>query len=347
MRGRIGALCVAAAVAVPVLVWPGTAVAAPAYTVVELGAAGSATASANAINDNGQVAGTIVSAGFQTSAFIWERGRTRPLGFNGRATGGSGLNNQGEVVGSVASDHVYQPGDPLVWSPSGAAGVLPAPEGDRGGHASAINDAGEVAGTSGYLKAVRWTTFGEPQLLGGLPGGNGEARAYGINNAGQVVGYARGAIYTPRPFLWDPRTGMRDLGFAGDATRSGQAYAINDRGHVVGNAQTTTYTGLPFIWRDGVLTTLGDQTGFAYGLNERDDVVGQILVRGAGGSVEYHAFVHTGGALRDLNELVPAGRGILLNSARDINNNGWIVANGTNAAGKQRAFLLVPSAAAG
>ena len=35
--------------------------------------------------------------------------------------------------------------------------------------------------------------------------------------------------------------------------------------------------------------------------------------------------------------------GVVLDDARGINDSGWIVANGTNAQGQRRAFVLVPT----
>jgi probable HAF family extracellular repeat protein/autotransporter-associated beta strand protein len=56
-----------------------------------------------------------------------------------------------------------------------------------------------------------------------------------------------------------------------------------------------------------------------------------------------HAFVsYSGGAAADLNDLIPAGSGWILNFARGINNAGQIVGFGTSN-GEQHAFLLTPN----
>jgi probable HAF family extracellular repeat protein len=341
-RRRMVMCLLMAAVAGSVPLGSTAAVAASAFTVVELGTAGFDTGGAASVNDNGQVVGTLESSGFVRSAFIWERGRTRALGrVDGRDTVGSGINDGGEVVGSTIGG-VYDPGDAVVWTANGNPGLLQPPAGHTGSSGSAINEAGQVAGTTGFgPRAVRWSQLGEPRLVGALGGTDGVA--WGINDGGQVVGYARAANYTPRAFLWHPDTGMRDLGtFTNSPTGTAAAYAVNNHGHVVGSADAG-FRSLPFLWRDGHLTALGTVTGQAYGINERDDVVGQILVRGSDGRFVYHAFGYRDGVLRDLNDLIPDSRGIVLNSARDINNQGWIIANGANAAGRQRAFLLIPA----
>ena len=46
--------------------------------------------------------------------------------------------------------------------------------------------------------------------------------------------------------------------------------------------------------------------------------------------------------ITDLNSLIPADSGWILNSANAINNKGWIVGDMTNAKGVQHAFLLTP-----
>lgn len=54
------------------------------------------------------------------------------------------------------------------------------------------------------------------------------------------------------------------------------------------------------------------------------------------------AFVFTNGVMRELNNLVPANTGWVLNGATDINDAGQIVGNGKHN-GQDRAFLLTPT----
>src|SRR5262249_57114634 len=56
-----------------------------------------------------------------------------------------------------------------------------------------------------------------------------------------------------------------------------------------------------------------------------------------------HAFLFIDGKLTDLNSLMPADSGWILNSANAINNKGQIVGYGTNAAGQTHGFLLTPT----
>src|SRR5216684_5107543 len=70
--------------------------------------------------------------------------------------------------------------------------------------------------------------------LGTFPGGNA-SYANGINNAGEVVGFAyiaTGNTNTPYPFLYN-NGAMHNLGSPG--VSGGGATAINDSGQVVGS----------------------------------------------------------------------------------------------------------------
>src|SRR5262249_2040508 len=81
-----------------------------------------------------------------------------------------------------------------------------------------INNAAEVVGTGGS-NACLWS--GKSTVnLGTLGGSGNQSAAFGINNGGQIVGYApiNDSYQTQHAFLWTPRTldgttgTMRDLG---------------------------------------------------------------------------------------------------------------------------------------
>jgi len=77
------------------------------------------------------------------------------------------------------------------------------------------------------------------------------------------------------------------------------------------------------------------------GLNVFPDAIndsGVIVGQGPGGAV-----VDSGNGFQNLNSLVPAGSGVTLNDAVGINDNGQIVANGSDASSPSHAFLLSPS----
>jgi probable HAF family extracellular repeat protein len=86
------------------------------------------------------------------------------------------------------------------------------------------------------------------------------------------------------------------------------------------------------------LGTLGGTDSVALGVNDLGDVVEHAHVAGD----TFHAFVYRGGVLLDVNSLIPAGSGLTLTDALDINNRGQIVGWGFNANDERRAFLLAP-----
>jgi probable HAF family extracellular repeat protein len=77
----------------------------------------------------------------------------------------------------------------------------------------------------------------------------------------------------------------------------------------------------------------------AYGINDRDQVVGAANVADDGAHL--HAFLWENGVLLDLNTLLPEKSGWTLEEARDINNRGQICGTGV-LNGRREAFLLTP-----
>jgi len=111
---------------------------------------------------------------------------------------------------------------------------------------------------------------------------------------------------------------------------TGQAFGINASGQVSGFSAVTSSSAHASIYANGKLTDLGTLGG-EY----------SATVKG-GQTLNYHAFVVTGGKLQDLNRLIPANSGWVLQEATGINDAGQIVGYGTFR--KQlRGFLLTPT----
>jgi probable HAF family extracellular repeat protein len=158
-----------------------------------------------------------------------------------------------------------------------------------------------------------------------------------------VVGdFAQDAGLLSPPFdrqavLW--QAGARqDLGMLPGHTSS-QARGINGVGHVVGWSGTTEGAeSHAVLWINGEPQDLGTLRG---------DVSSQALAVNAAGQVVgwsgSRAFVWQGGAMTDLNSLMPAGSGWVLTRATAINDAGQIAGTGL-LDGQVRAFLLTPDA---
>ena len=99
-----------------------------------------------------------------------------------------------------------------------------------------------MACLSGTAQAAGYTLT----WLGDLPGGSEGSTAFGINDAGQVVGYSNSTT-TDRAFLWDAVSGMQDLGDLLGLPDESEAYGINNAGQVVGDS-TATGGGRAFLW---------------------------------------------------------------------------------------------------
>ena len=132
---------------------------------------------------------------------------------------------------------------------------------------------------------------------------------------------------------------IADIGTLGGS--HSHAYAINDQRNVVGVADNNAGNPHAFQFRldsQGQVverTDLGELGGgnsYALDINEQDVVVGTSDAR---------AFIWEAGSMTDLNELIPEDSGWRLDSARSINDSGWITGHGKHL-GVQRAFLLMP-----
>jgi probable HAF family extracellular repeat protein len=292
------------------------------YTVTDLGFIHEA----YALNDVGQVVGFGVPFdGSQGRGYLWDQGTLTDLGELPGASGSvpRGINISGQIVGGSG-------GSAFLWQD----GVISDLDGLR--TASGINNAGQVVGG-----ASLWQD-GQITDLGSLGGGGTTAEA--INDAGMVVGFSSLASgdFTLHAFLWQDGT-MTDLG-APPGDRDSTATAINNAGTIVG------LTGLlnddapvlrASLYASGAWNVFGPDGSAALGINDAGQVVGSMPA--FGGPIRNHAFLYADGSLTDLNSLIPAESGLVLESATAINQAGQIVGLGWSADGRQRhGFLLTP-----
>lgn len=147
--------------------------------------------------------------------------------------------------------------------------------------------------------------------------GQTASQAYGINNAGQVVGYSGPTDGSGSAFLWTQRGGITDLG----AGINSWAYAINNASSpqvaVTASYPTTTSSGAE-IWQDGVFTdpgTAGTSRSYAFAINDSGWLVGQVYQN----FCECAALWHDG-TLTNLGSLANAH-----SAAAGVNNAGAVV----------------------
>lgn len=250
----------------------------PGQPMQDLGTLYGNNSSANAINASGQITGS--SGGhsdYYYYAFLKNPGQPME-DLLGRISMGRSINASGQIVGGYdfSAAFLKNPGQPMqdlgnlgggdsnaLWinasgqivgysrdgsgnlhaflvEPGGTMQNLGTLPGSTSSQALAINNNGQIVGTSNhaFLKNP-----GQPmQDLGTL---GGDAAASSINDIGQIVGYSQIGDGTWHAFLVNPGEAMQDLNALALGLPSGvalmQAFSINDNGWIVGRT-TGDYT---------------------------------------------------------------------------------------------------------
>ena len=353
---------------------------APRYSVTDLGVLpGAAVSGASAINNRGDVVG--LSGPVRISrrhAFLYRDGGMTDLGRCGLIGShiGPTINDGGSVTGILQfGTQVSGPGQNRHAFLYDAGGMhdLGTPLGAPWSMGEGINSHGQITGDAlmnrpmagGYRHHAFLTGGGRTIDIGILPGCT-DVTPTDINAAGQVVGYSeRQSGVGLQAFVYDSRTRkMAALamppGFMGIL-----AYGINDRGRIIGSALLSDVKTQAVLWTNSRVTVLGTLRGMesaeGAAINNRDEAVGTASSRFSSVSrfvndhpirlrpllplfqqsgVD-HAFISRAGRMTDLNALIPAHSGWVLETAQGINDRGQIVGRGLHD-GKTRAFLLTP-----
>lgn len=196
------------------------------------------------------------------------------------------------------------------------------------------NRPAEVIATSvsDTTKSITASVVTTPRYLGytaidlGTLSGN-SSKAYGINAAGQVVGWSSAEDGGVHAFLWENGV-MNDLGTLAGILSI--ATSINDLGQVVGygyaGPEDDQYHA--FLWTDGHMSdlgTLGGRASAAQGINSKGQVVGWSETTDG----ENSAFLWEEGTMAALGPF----------NARAINSMGQIVGNRETPDGFPQAVL--------
>jgi probable HAF family extracellular repeat protein len=177
-------------------------------------------------------------------------------------------------------------------------------------------------------KAIGFTATQEtasgPIDLGTLSG-DVSSVAYGMNDAGSVVGSSQSLEQKRRAFLWNSETGMTDLGTLGGSFAV--AKDINNAGQVVGYSETSSGEVHPFFWTssEGMrdLGTLGGTYAEATSVSDYGEVVG--FSRLVPNNLQRHAFFwYAPNGMRDLGILGNRTQYFAGSEALGINNLGLI-----------------------
>ncbi|HXG23287.1 MAG TPA: hypothetical protein VNJ09_01935 [Chthonomonadales bacterium] len=294
---------------------------------------------ATSLNNAGHVVGYFQRANGTWGAFLWKEEHVTTFGTSGtRLYIPHALNEDGNiVVGHTGKQRDF---DRIFVQRIHAVKAASVPASSAiCGRIYAINSSGDMAGYklsdgSKKRRACVWQK-GVVTELGTL--GGQYSNAFGINDSGSVVGTAEIRLGVSHAFEW--RNGlMRDLGtLGGDYS---VAYGINNKGSIVGCVNTQNEGMRAFLYKEGKMTnlgTLGGSASEARAINEAEQIVGTSM----NSQLTFCATLWLDGEIRDLNRLIPPTPGLVLTAARDINNRGQILCEGT-LMGKQHAYLLTP-----
>ena len=326
-----------------------------AYTLIDLGTLGGAGGEAFDLNDQDQVVGFAQNVPDQHRAFVFSDANGNRVADPGEmvdlgtlpgdvASYAYGINNDGQIVGSSRSAPLGVDGiDTAVRFNPGAAPTDFAL--GASSNAMAIGPGGEIVGgmtvRGAYVAFERRpdgavTTFTLPAPF------NVYAEARGTNG-GAVVGYSGGGA-GDSGFIRTANGTLTAVGHDSPFMPYQYAWDINAAGQVVGEGFDSQASYVAFVWLDGVATSLGTLPGFgssaAYGINDRGEIVGKAEPpEGQAGTP--HAFLYSGGVMRDLNALIAPGSGYVITEARDVNSSGNIAAVARSPQGLTRPVMLV------
>jgi probable HAF family extracellular repeat protein len=200
------------------------------------------------INESGTIVGTATNLAGHPSAALWSApSQYQDLGDLPGAdqAWATAINASGVVVGQSSFNSLTFGHRGWMWSLSGGMVNLGLPPGASDVHVEDINDHGVIVAWSimeaGGYSTFRWSPGVGWEEIGDFPGsGWRQSQAYGINNAGVIVGNSN---YLPSgpcrgtgvlcPVAWFPTGEVVDLGPAGTLL-GGDAYEINEVGQVAG-----------------------------------------------------------------------------------------------------------------
>lgn len=297
------------------------------YEVINIGTLpGSDFSLINAINNNGTIVGTAYSGDHQR-AWQWneQSGMSQVYGFGYDDTIANDINDLGYIAGSFTENGVskgYRYKNGAWWH------LSPIP-GQSESSAWSINNLNQVVGISDFASDARAT--GWLPILPDTPGfalpsyGNQEeSSARALNDLGESVGSANLAG-TKRATIFHNNNTLFDLhGLLPVGTSFSLAHDNNEIGWVVGQ-YTNSNNGYGFVFNLELgMVTVGeasDQTSLV-AINENGQAVG------SNGLVEAVLW-HSSTGRQNLNDLIDPNSGWNLKSARDINDNGWIIGQGT------------------
>ena len=343
-----------------------------AWTIIDLGdlnPSGSAGAGATRINNQGKVTGSAYLANGERHGFIWfPNGGMVDLGtLGGTNSGAGGIDNLGYVVGFATTALTYPiSGNYRAYLSSINGGSLSSlgtlnglgtvatgitPDGDRRVIGYSLTTGNQYR--HGFISAPN----GGPLTQLPKPAGTSYCQPYAINQVGRIVGQCdcpnNCRAYAINDYGNGGSAYLLPVAGNGSSSMISSAVSINASNSAVGNRQNSNgarmpvrWINLPFlIWQ--YLASENATEGTASAINSQGQIVGRLSFPPSGvltGTNGHAVLWQSNGTLIKLDQLpeVKAAGWYQLFQAFDINDLGWIVGEGWNAAGNSRAFLLKP-----
>lgn len=299
------------------------------YNVVEIGALGALTSTANSVNDKGVVVGNVRYADGHLQAFIWDATNgIRRVDSATKQSVANCINNSGVIAGAVQDGNNLV--NAVIWTAAGQQKEIAwAP---FGAVATCVNRKGQAVG---YLQngvfdivdnAFSWPSRDASSAWNDLFGPFHDSFALAISDRGEIVGAVdRQAFYIDahghvQILAGDPNVGL-------PAT----AVAINSHGDVL-----VSQFGQASLMRSSDSLNIDTiDPFFPLALNDADVVVGF-----EDGDVNGAVIWDQNNGVRVLDDLLTSP-GWHISSANSINRSGLIAGQGIKN-GRVRAVLLVP-----
>lgn len=295
----------------------------PQYEIISLGLVGESVSGGQAVSESGQFAGGFTN----DNPFVWQAGvgsSALPSASGHPISTPWGINNSGTMVGVGATTFFGSNAIPVSWQ-NGIATALGLPAGETLGRAYAINNSGMIVGSvdgGSSEQAAIFSLSGNGMVLTQTLGGGILRTAYGINDAGRIVGQAldpNNAAVTHGFYLDTGDTEAQDIGaLTALGHNSSIAFDVSSNGLITGSSSLNGGAdGRAFIWSetDGMIEIAlptGTSTASGRGVNADGWVVGT-----AGGLFAV-PFLFDGTDTYSLQDLIVLG------------GNGWVLDMGTS-----------------
>jgi hypothetical protein len=331
--------------------------AAPMYNIVSLGVAqaGDTSSTGQGVSPNGTYVVGFSSISTANHPLIWtQQNGTQPLpSLAGRAFNSpTGVNNNGVAAGTGATTFFGSSPLPVLWK-NGQAIQLPLPGGQTIGRVNGINIAERAVGSvnSGNNEAATiFTEAGSQVITQTLPNGGMLRTAFGINDAGRIVGQGldpTNAAVTKGWYLDPGDSTAHDIGaLTALGHNSAIPFGVSSDGRITGTSSLNSGSGaLPFIYdttngMQPIPLPVGTTTGQGRGVNAAGWVVGNSS------SATSIPFLYDGTQSYRLQDILVNAPGWDLvsgtsNAAFSISDNGLITGRGL-LNGVVTGYVLIP-----